>query len=417
MVRVLLSTIGSRGDVQPLVALAFELRTLGTDVRLCVPPDFGDWIASLGMGVTLIGPELRRPVSNTPATPTALSPDQRRQLAEATVTTQFETIAAAAQDCDMIVAATALQIAARSVAQKRNIPYVFVAYCPIVLPSPHHAPPPLPAIPGQTPAPAADNCERWARDGERFNELFRAALNSHRASLGLAAVDDARHHVVTDRPWLAADPALAPWPDAADDAVFQPGAWFVPEERPLPLNVESFLQRGDPPVYFGVGSMRAPRELGQVIVEAARGLGRRAIVSRGWADLSVPDGRPDCLAVDEINQQALFKRVAAVVHHGGAGTTTAAALAGVPQVVVPQLYDQHYWAERVHILGIGTAHAPGPATVDSLTQALERTLEPEIVHSSQSLSGVIRRDGARTAAECVIRIGQNDAGKSVSPSA
>ena len=80
------------------------------------------------------------------------------------------------------------------------------------------------------------------------------------------------------------------------------------------------------------------------MIQAARALGRRAIVSRGWADLSLVDDEPDCLAIGEVNLQALFTRVAAVVHHGGAGTTTAAALAGAPQVVIPQHYDQHYWA-------------------------------------------------------------------------
>src|SRR5881628_2252222 len=171
--RVLLSTIGSRGDVQPLVALASQLRTLGQEVRLCVPPDFHDWIDSLGIPVTPIGPELRKATaSSPPATPAPPSPERRRQLAEATVATQFETIAAAAQGCDIIVAATALQIAARSLAEVMGIPYVFAAYCPTVLPSPHHAPPPLP-LPGQTPAPAtADNRELWARDAERFNGTF-----------------------------------------------------------------------------------------------------------------------------------------------------------------------------------------------------------------------------------------------------
>ena len=163
-----------------------------------------------------------------------LSPERRRQMAEGTVATQFETIAAAAQGCDIIVGATALQIAARSVAEKMGIPYVFAAYCPTVLPSPHHAPPPLPPLPGQTPAPAtADNRELWARDAERFNDLFGAALNSHRASMGLAPVSDVRSHIFTDRPWLAADPTLAPWPDPADQAVFQTGAWILPDERPL----------------------------------------------------------------------------------------------------------------------------------------------------------------------------------------
>lgn len=134
--RVLLSTIGSRGDVQPLVALASELKALGQDVRLCVPPDFRDWIESLGFAVTPIGPEVRTfAAPRPPAAPAALSTEQRRQMIEATVATQFATITAAAQGCDIIVGATALQIAARSVAEKMGAPYVFTAYCPAVLPS------------------------------------------------------------------------------------------------------------------------------------------------------------------------------------------------------------------------------------------------------------------------------------------
>src|SRR5262249_46876825 len=149
--------------------------------------------------------------------PVLPSPERRRQLAEASVAAQFDTIAAAAHGCDVIVGATALQIAARSVAEKIGIPYVFTAYCPAVLPSPHHAPPVLPPLPGQPPAPpAADNRELWARDAERFNDLFGVVLNAHRASLGLAPVADARSFVFTDRPWLAADRTLAPWPDPAD---------------------------------------------------------------------------------------------------------------------------------------------------------------------------------------------------------
>jgi vancomycin aglycone glucosyltransferase len=103
--------------------------------------------------------------------------------------------------------------------------------------------------------------------------------------------------------------------------------------------------------------MRAPQDLSRVIIQTARARGRRAIVSRGWADLSLIDNEPDCLVIGEVNQQALFKRVAAVVHHGGAGTTTTAALAGSPQVIIPQIYDQHYWAQQISRLGIGTAHA------------------------------------------------------------
>ncbi|HEX4170316.1 MAG TPA: glycosyltransferase [Bryobacteraceae bacterium] len=124
--RVLFSTIGSRGDVQPLVALASHLKALGHEVRVCVPPDFRDWIESLGVPVTPIGSEVRRfaasrATATQPQMP--LTIEQRRQMAEATVAKQFETLTSAAQGCDVIVAATALQVAARSVAEKMRIPY------------------------------------------------------------------------------------------------------------------------------------------------------------------------------------------------------------------------------------------------------------------------------------------------------
>jgi vancomycin aglycone glucosyltransferase len=221
--------------------------------------------------------------------------------------------------------------------------------------------------------------------------------------MGLAPVSDVRSYIFTDRPWLAADPTLAPWPDPADRAMFQTGAWILPDERPLSPELETFLETGEPPVYFGFGSMRAPQDLSQVMIQTARQLGRRAIVSRGWADLSLlADNDPDCLAIGEVNQQALFKRVAAVVHHGGAGTTTAAALAGAPQVVIPQLYDQHYWAQRIHYLGIGTAHAPGTPTTNSLTSVLEHTLQPGVAARAHSIAAAVRTDGAQVAAQRLI---------------
>ena len=404
--RVLLSTIGSRGDVQPLVALALALRELGQEVRLCVPPDFREWIEGLGFAVTPIGPELRTFTAARPAgaaTPSPMTAEQRRQLAEASVAAQFTTVAAAAEGCDGIVAATALQIAARSVAEQRGIPYVFAAYCPIVLPSPHHAPPPLPPIPGQPAASPADNETLWARDGQRFTDLFGPALNAHRASIGLAPVDDLRSHIFGDRPWLAADRVLAPWPDPVEGHVFQPGAWIVPDDRPLAADIDAFLDAGEPPIYFGFGSIRVAPDLGAVMLATARALGRRAIVSRGWANLTL-DTAPDCLAIGEVNLRRLFARVAAVVHHGGAGTTTLAALAGAPQVVVPQMYDQHFFARRVQDLVIGAAHAAGAPTSASLAPCLERALERDVTAKARALGPRILRDGAHRAAERVTQV-------------
>ena len=401
--RILFSTIGSRGDIQPLVTLASHLKALGHQVRLCVPPDFREWIESLGIPVTPIGLNVRdfaasRPTGTQPRKP--LSAEQRREMAEATVATQFETLSSCAQGFNVIVAATALQVAARSVAEKLGIAYIFAAYAPVVLPSPDHAPPPLP---GQPPTPTNNNSELWAQDAARFNDLFGAAVNARRSSLGLAEISDVRSHMMTDQPWLAADRELAPWPGATDDRVFQTGAWILPDERPLSPNLERFLE-GDPPIYFGFGSTPVPQEGGPVMLHAARAIGCRAIVSKGWFDGALVENEDDCLSIGEVNVHALFPRVAAVVHHGGAGTTTAAALAGVPQVVIPSLYDQHYWAQRVQTMGIGVSHAAGAPNSGSLASALVQSLRPEVASRARSLAPSICRDGTAIAAERLLQL-------------
>lgn len=174
----------------------------------------------------------------------------------------------------------------------------------------------------------------------------------------------------------------------------------MPDQRPLSADLETFLEAGEPPVYFGLGSMRAPRDLSQVMIQATRTLGRRAIVSRGWADLALVDDGLDCMSVGEVNQQALFQRLAAVVHHGGACTTTTATRAGAPQVALPQIYDQHYWAQRIDHLGIGSAHPPVTPTTESLATALSRVLQPDVAARAQSVAATVRnrwRKGRRTA--------------------
>jgi vancomycin aglycone glucosyltransferase len=128
----------------------------------------------------------------------------------------------------------------------------------------------------------------------------------------------------------------------------------------------------------------------------AAGAGRR-----GWSDLALIDDRDDCFVVGEVNQQALFGRVAAVVHHGGAGTTTTTR-AGAPQVVVPQAADQPYWASRVTDLGIGAAHDGPTPTFESLSAALRTVLNPETRARATAVAGTIRTDGATVAAKLLL---------------
>src|SRR5262249_49375585 len=143
--------------------------------------------------------------------------------------------------------------------------------------------------------------------------------------------------------------------------------------------VVAFLEAGEQPVYVGFGSMamHGAADLGRVALDAARANGRRAILGRGWAELDPGEGPGDRLVVGEVNQQALFRRAAPVVHQGGAGTPPTAALAAAPQVIVPQIVDQPHWARRVVELGIGAAHDGPVPTVGSLATALATALKPE----------------------------------------
>jgi vancomycin aglycone glucosyltransferase len=184
--------------------------------------------------------------------------------------------------------------------------------------------------------------------------------------------------------------------------VVQTGAWILPDDRQLPADLEAFLDAGTPPVYVSFGSVRAPEAAARVAIEAIRAQGRRALVSRGWADLAPIDDRDDCFVVGEVNHQKLFARMAAVVHHGGAGTTTTAAIAGAPQVVVPQIADQPYWASWVAALGIGAAHDGPTPTVESLSAALETALTPGTHTRAVEVAATIRTDGATVAAKLLL---------------
>jgi vancomycin aglycone glucosyltransferase len=397
-VRVLLSTYDSRGGVEPLMGLAVRLRELGAEVRMCAPPDCAERLAEVGVPLVPVGPPVHSLVHG--AKPPSLA-DVPRRAAEL-IGAWFDKVPAAAEGCDALVATgvTPAVVSARSVAEKLCIHSVSVSYCPIFLPSPHHPPQPPPGRP--FPPDVTDN--RVLRDLEvqGYNALFGPALNTHRASFGLPPVDNVRAYMLTSHPWLAADPTLAPWQEPADLDVVQTGAWFVPDERPLPADLEAFLDAGTPPVYVGFGSMRAPEDIARAAIEAIRAQGRRVLVGRGWADLAPIDDRDDCLGVGEVNQQALFRRVAAVVHHGGAGTTTTAAQAGTPQVVVPQWADQPYFAGRVAKLGIGVAHDVSAPTTESLSAALSTALTSDTRARATAVASMIRTDGATVAATLLL---------------
>jgi vancomycin aglycone glucosyltransferase len=407
--RILITSYGSRGDVQPMVALAVALRNLGADIRLSAPPD-EEIVALLDRNETPLIPafaSVRQWVERARQSGMKLP-----QLAAVMIPAQYEILSAAAEGCDAIVATGLLPsvAAAQAAAEIRGIPFSSAHFCPRYLPSPELPPvefPGWPHPPGMT-----DNRSLWAFNLKALNSLFGEAVNGHRTAIGLPAIDNVRDYLSQGGLWQASDFALAPWRPSDMCAAVQTGAWILPDARPLPLDLATFLEAGPPPVYVGFGSMPmlAAPDAARTAVEAVRAQGRRVLIARGRAGLDAIDESDDCFVIGEVNQQALFPRMAAIIHHGGAGTTTAAARAGTPQVIVPQIADQPYWVGRVNALGIGAAHDGPTPDFASLSACVSTALAADTVETAARFAPSVRIDGATTAADMLIAAARKHGG-------
>lgn len=411
--RIVLSTYGSRGDVEPLVALALELQRIGAEVRLCAPPDFAQLLGSAGVALTPVGWPIRALATGTiPGAPTSLA-----GVAVELTAASYRAVLEVAERADVVVATGSLPsvAGAQSAAEQLGIRFVSATFSPPYLPSPHQAPMGWPGM--VRPEGETDNRVLWRLHAEHLDTMMGEPINAHRASVGLPPMPSVWSRTLADRPLLAADPVLGPWQPTDDLDVVQTGAWLRAGERPLPPDLVAFLEAGDPPVFVGFGSMplRGADDVDRAVIGAVRAQGRRALLGRGWAELSAIDDRDDCFVIGEVDQLVLFRRVAAAVHHGGAGTTTTAALAGAPQVIVPQVADQPYWAARVAALGIGVAHDGPTPTLESLSAALAEVLSPETRARATTVAADIRTDGATVAARLLLTdpraSGRSDGGR------
>jgi vancomycin aglycone glucosyltransferase len=352
--RILLAPHGTRGDVQPLVALATALRAHGHVVLLVAPANFVTWIRSYGFDAESDGIDVEALLRSPGAELQSLGWQMRYLLHNTPLL--FEPVARASEGCDLIVGA-GLQFAAASVAKWREVPYAHAVFCACAMPS--SATPP-PNVHRQT-LPRWINRLLWRVGSPLADLALSGPINRGRATLGLKALDSPITQLLNERTILAADRDLGPLPDDAPQSAVSTDAWVLDEPGALDQRVESFLQQGPAPIYIGFGSMVAPRapELVAQAVAAVRAIGGRAVISGGWAALDrhikVAD---DLLTLDNVPHSLIFPRVAAAVHHGGAGTTTAALRAGVPQVLLPHILDQYYWAHRVEVMGLGPPALP-----------------------------------------------------------
>ena len=353
-VRVLLAPHGTRGDVQPMVALAVALRGRGHIVSFVVPSNFVGWIRARGFGAESNGVDAEEVLRAAGPKLQSLR-WQWRHLAHLTATL-FASVARASAGTDLIVG-SGLQLAAASVAEWRDVPYATVAFCPCVVPG-GAAPPPV--VRTQT-LPPSINRLLWQVGAPLADFGLRGTVNRGRATLGLDPIDGPLGHLAGRRTIVAADRDLAPLGDDAPPLAVATDAWILDEPAELEPRVAAFLDLDPAPVFVGFGSMVAPRvpELAAHAIDAVRAIGHGVIIAGGWAELDrhvTPAS--DVLTINAVPHDRVFPRVAAVVHHGGAGTTTAAARAGVPQVVLPHILDQYYWAHRVEQLGLGPRGLP-----------------------------------------------------------
>jgi vancomycin aglycone glucosyltransferase len=403
--KILLAPHGTRGDVQPMLALALALRARGHTASFLAPNDFVGWIHAHQFQCEPNGIHVERTLRSAGADLASFA-WQRHYFNEVLIPALFESFASIEPDVDVIVGA-GVQLAAASVAENWRVAHAHVIFCPCVVPN-SASPPPTMTTQG---LPAFLNRFLWEWIATPSGLMIRGSVNAGRRKLGLAPILNPLSHLFRQPTLLAADHELAPLDDDAPLSITATDAWVLDQSNDMNPRVDRFLALNPSPIYVGFGSMVAKQAtaIADDILAAVRAVGRGALIASGWAELGHQfDDVEDVLVVPEIAHDIVLPRVAAAVHHGGAGTTHAAARAGVPQVVLPHVLDQFYWAARVERLGLGPRPLPlGLVTADVLTERLDRALnDPGIGGRAKAFAPVIAsRNGVEAAIEFLEELG------------
>lgn len=373
--RVVLATVGTRGDVQPMLALAQALVARGHSALVACPASFGAWVRSFGIEHAALGEDLQAQLEASDGKLARSLSGMRGYFAEQ-MALQGPRLLELAEGAHALVG-TGMAWMVQSAADKLGIPArgVLPSTC---LPSRLHPPPLIPRYG----LPRACNAALWWLSDAVQNRLMLGPVNQARALMGLPPVAAFTRHLFGElQSVLAADPEIFP-PDPAWQGRYPYiGFAYLADPTPLSAALEAWLAAGDPPVYIGFGSMTfgARARIAQVVRETIAHTGQRCIVSGVLASALSEPLPNQFFVVRDAAHAALFPRCAAVVHHGGAGTTATALRAGVPQVILPVMLDQFHHAHhlvRAHL----APEAPRLAglTTASLTRALEQArLLPE----------------------------------------
>ncbi|MCB9764552.1 MAG: glycosyltransferase family 1 protein [Alphaproteobacteria bacterium] len=404
--RILLSFNGTRGDAQPVVALGRALNAAGHTAVLSGPPDFQAWAEEHGLDYRPRGLAAKAFMQRVGQGPSLDILRAMQEMYRESIVKSFDVVRGLAAEVDLVVGA-GVCLAERSAAECAGRPYVYLNYCPALLPSTKHPPS---GVPWEIRNPTV-NRALWAFMNVYtlpFLWLFSRSWRQQGAQIKLEGI----FQNMTGGPHriIAADPELAPTPPEFVGRAVQVGAFhLMPEGQHLDPAVEAFLEAGPPPIYLGFGSMTtgAPGQVTAWGVKVAEQLGCRMILGAGWGGLGPQEVPANVLVIESAPHLLLFPRCAGAIHHGGAGTTAAALRSGVPQFIVPHFKDQYYFGHRVRRLGLGPAPVVNRGlTLKKLQAAVAEMLEDAAMASAAREVGqqVRQRDALALAIEALEQI-------------
>jgi rhamnosyltransferase subunit B len=413
MARIVISTFGSFGDVNPYIGLGLELQRRGHHPVLAMPGIFREPVAREGLPFAAIRPDL----DPDDAALTARIMDPARgsetlftELLVPQLQASYEDLAAAAERADLIVTHPASMVGP-ILAQQRSLPWVSSVLAPLSFfsVSDPMVPPPAPWLyPLLARSRAVSRAFGWVSD--RLTRRWVAPVQRFRASLGLPAGANpvlAGQHSPQLVLALFSRVLAEPQPDWPGQTVVAGPILFNGAATPAgSAELERFLADGEPPIVFtlGTSAVEAAGSFYEVSAEAARRLSRRAVLLVGRHARNRPRATgADLLAVDYAPHAVLFPRSAAIVHQGGAGTLHQALIAGRPTLVVPHAHDQPDNARRVERLGISRTVYPRRYTVAAVERALgELLVDPHCAARARQVGAVVAAErGASRAADAI----------------
>jgi UDP:flavonoid glycosyltransferase YjiC (YdhE family) len=391
--RITFLAIGSRGDVQPLLALAVGLQKRDRHrIRFAAPDNFESLAREYNLDFYPLGINTLDLIGTRDLT-TGLESGrnfllwslQALRAIRPMLALLMERTWLSCKDADRIVYSY-IGIGAYHVAEKVGVPCYMAASVPGLAPTRAYLNPIgiFPTLPLGGGYNQLTYFLSWgilqALTGSYINRWRREKLHLPPIPFGKYPYSQLHGRPV---PVLGGySPLVVPKPADWGDHIHVTGYWFLDPKSdwqpPAPLI--DFLGAGPPPVYIGFGSManRNPRSTTQLVSDALERSGQRGVLVTGWGGLEKMNLSPHVYAVEDLHHAWLFPRVSAVVHHGGSGTTGAGLRAGVPSVLVPHISDQPFWAQRVAELGVGPQPIPrrqltAPRLAEAITHAVTDT--------------------------------------------